>query len=160
MAVFAGDTVRIAEDGEILICAPTCIMEGYYKQPADTEAALKDGWLYSGDLGRFDEKGLLHITGRKKEMLVLPDGTKIFLPEYEAALGAALATQELAVGLDSSGKLTLLVGMSAEKDIWETIRPVLEERPRGQQISRIRFQTAPLPRTQTGKLKRWEIDFG
>ena len=179
MTVCPDDEIRIAQDGEILIKAPTCVMQGYYKRPADTEAVLRDGWLLSGDLGRFDEAGLLHITGRKKEMLVLPDGTKIFLPEYEAALGAALGTQELAVGVDANGKLTLVLGpgtssvtaapchlpqrgrqeAEAPKEILAKIRPVLEERPRGQQIAKIIFQAAPLPRTQTGKLKRWEISF-
>ena len=162
MTVCPDDEIRIAQDGEILIKAPTCVMQGYYKRPADTEAVLRDGWLLSGDLGRFDEAGLLHITGRKKEMLVLPDGTKIFLPEYEAALGAALGTQELAVGLDAAGKLTLVWGQQADGDpaaVFTKIRPVLEERPRGQQIVKIIFQAAPLPRTQTGKLKRWKISF-
>lgn len=162
MTVCPDDEIRIAQDGEILIKAPTCVMQGYYKRPADTEAVLRDGWLLSGDLGRFDEAGLLHITGRKKEMLVMPDGTKIFLPEYEAALGAALGTQELAVGLDAAGKLTLVWGQQADGDpaaVFTKIRPVLEERPRGQQIVKIIFQAAPLPRTQTGKLKRWEISF-
>jgi long-subunit acyl-CoA synthetase (AMP-forming) len=162
MTVCPDDTVKIAEDGEILIQAPTCVMRGYYKRPADTAAVLKDGWLFTGDLGRIDEAGFLRITGRKKEMLVLQDGTKIFLPEYEAALGAALGTQELAVGLDQSGKLTLVLGQQAEgddKEILSRLQPLLGERPRGQQISRVKFDPAPLPRTQTGKLKRWEIRY-
>ena len=86
MEVCPDDTVTIAEDGEILIQAPTCMMQGYYKRPDATRAVLRDGVFHTGDLGRFDEEGLLHITGRKKDMLVLPDGTKIFLPEYEGAL--------------------------------------------------------------------------
>ncbi|MBO4872812.1 MAG: hypothetical protein J5496_05315, partial [Lachnospiraceae bacterium] len=47
----------------------------------------------------------------------------------------------------------------AQKEILEKIRPVMEERPRGQQIGRVKFEAAPLPRTQTGKLKRWEIRY-
>ena len=162
MTVCPDDTVKIAQDGEILIQAPTCVMRGYYKRPADTAAVLKDGWLFTGDLGRIDEAGFLRITGRKKEMLVLPDGTKIFLPEYEAALGAVLGTQELAVGLDQSGRLILVLGQQAEgdeKEILSRLQPLLGERPRGQQISRVKFDAAPLPRTQTGKLKRWEIRY-
>ncbi|MBO4872860.1 MAG: AMP-binding protein, partial [Lachnospiraceae bacterium] len=55
MTVCPDDAVKIAEDGEILLSAPTCVMQGYYKRPADTAAAFKDGWLATGDLGRFDE---------------------------------------------------------------------------------------------------------
>ena len=162
MTVCPDDTVTIADDGEILLSAPTCMMKGYYKRPDDTAAVLRNGVLHTGDLGRLDEKGLLHITGRKKEILVLPDGTKIFLPEYEAALAAVLGTQELAAGLDASGRLCLLLGQTAEHDpkaVLERIRPVLSERPRGQQISRILFTKDALPRTRTGKLRRWELSF-
>ena len=162
MTVCPDDAVKLAEDGEILLHAPTCVMQGYYKRPADTAAVLRDGWLSTGDLGRLDENGLLHITGRKKEMLVLPDGTKLFLPEYEAALAAVLGTAELAVGLDPAGRLTLLLGQSPagdEKEVLRTLKPVLETRPRGQQLARVIFSAAPLPRTQTGKLKRWEIRY-
>ena len=152
----------MAEDGEILIDAPTCLMEGYYKHPEATENALSGGLLHTGDLGRFDESGLLHVIGRKKETLVLPDGTKVFLPEYEAACQAVLGTQELAVTLDASGAVTLVLGDAAddhpdEKEILGRLKPTLTERPRSQQISRIVFRKEPLPRTATGKLRRWEI---
>ena len=160
MTICPDDTVKIAQDGEILLKAPTCVMQGYYKQPADTAAAFQDGWLLSGDLGFLDEAGCLHITGRKKEMIVLPDGTKIFLPEYEAALGNTLGTQELAVTLDEKNRLTLVLGKNEGGDpkaVLEKLRPVLEQRPRGQQINRVIFDPQPLPRTVTGKLKRWEI---
>lgn len=50
------------------------IMSGYYNQPEETRAALRDGWLYTGDLGYFDKDGYLFITGRKKELIVLPNG--------------------------------------------------------------------------------------
>ena len=93
-------------------------------------------------------------------MIVLPDGTKIFLPEYEAALGNTLGTQELAVTLDEKNRLTLVLGKNEGGDpkaVLEKLRPVLEQRPRGQQINRVIFDPQPLPRTVTGKLKRWEI---
>ena len=95
MEVCPDDTITIAEDGEILIEAPTCIMQGYYKRPDATREVLRGGVFHTGDLGMFDENGLLHITGRKKDMLVLPDGTKIFLPEYEAAIMQALGHTEI-----------------------------------------------------------------
>ena len=157
MEICPDDTITLAEDGEILIQAPTCMMQGYYKRPADTEAVLTDGVLHSGDLGRFDEDGKLHITGRKKDMLVLPDGTKLFLPEYEAELMRALGHPELAVILMNSRPVLVYSGEADEKELAEKLRPLMAERPRGQQLARILITDAPLPRTATGKIKRWEL---
>ncbi len=162
MTVCPDDEVRIAPDGEILVKAPTCVMQGYYKDPESTAAAFDAGWLKTGDLGRTGPDGRLFVTGRKKEMLVLPDGTKIFLPEYEAALSARLGTEELAVGLGPDGRLCLVLGEwkgGDERTVLETIRPVMEQQPRGRQIARVRLEPGPLPRTATGKRRRWEIRF-
>ena len=157
MEVCPDDEIRIAEDGEILISAPTCMMEGYYKRPSDTEAVLRDGWLATGDLGRLDGDGRLHITGRKKDMLVLSDGTKLFLPEYEAKLAAALGTAELAVTLRGGRPYLVLSGQGEEKQILQTLRPLMDQLPRGQQLSGVHITDEPLPRTATGKIKRWEL---
>ena len=158
MEVCPDDTITLAEDGEILIHAPTCIMEGYYKRPQDTAEALRDGVLHSGDLGRFDEDGRLHITGRKKDILALPDGTKLFLPEYEAAISAALGVQELAV-IELQGRPVLVAAdeNGSQKAYTEKLAGLMADYPRGQQLSRIIFVHHPLPRTATGKIKRWEL---
>ena len=113
--------------------------------------------LYSGDLGRFDEEGKLHITGRKKDMLVLPDGTKLFLPEYEGELMQALGHTELAVILLGSRPVLVYSGQAEEKALAEKLRPLMAGRPRGQQLARILIVDSPLPRTATGKIKRWEL---
>ena len=159
MDICPDDAITLAEDGEILVRSPTCMMQGYYKKEADTRAVLQDGVLYTGDLGRFDADGRLHITGRKKDILALPDGTKIFLPELEARLQAVLGTAELAVFLENNAPSLLLQGDAAqESDLWEKLRPVMAELPRGQQIRRLYFTHQPMPRTATGKIKRWEIN--
>ncbi len=157
MEVCPDDTITIADDGEILIQAPTCMMQGYYKRPKDTDAVLKDGVLYSGDLGRFDEDGKLHITGRKKDMLVLPDGTKLFLPEYESAIMKALNHQELAVVLKNGKPVLVFSGEADAKDIEKRLRPLMADQPRGRQITAVYVVSHPLPRTATGKIKRWEL---
>jgi long-subunit acyl-CoA synthetase (AMP-forming) len=157
MEVCPDDTVTIADDGEILIQAPTCMMQGYYKRPADTEAVLKDGVLYSGDLGKFDEEGRLHITGRKKDMLVLPDGTKLFLPEYEGAIMQALGHTELAVTLKNGRPALVFSGEADAKDIEQKLRPLMAAQPRGRQLASVYVISHPLPRTATGKIKRWEL---
>ena len=162
------NTVTLAPDGEILISTESCMMKGYYKKPDDTAAVLKDGVLYSGDLGRWDENGRLHVIGRKKEILVLPDGTKIFLPEYEARIAAALPGRDFTV-FERNGKPVLLL-FDKEASTWpdvmkdaartmvqDNLRGIMSELPRGQQLGDILFTAQPLPRTSTGKVKRWEL---
>ncbi|QZT37581.1 AMP-binding protein [Halosquirtibacter xylanolyticus] len=73
------------EEGEILAKGRN-IMKGYYNRPEETADVLKDGWLYTGDLGYMDEKGLLFITGRKKEIIVTPNGKNINPVELESKL--------------------------------------------------------------------------
>ena len=72
-------------DGEIVAKGPS-IMQGYYNRPEETAEVLKDGWLYTGDLGRIDKKGFLFITGRKKDIIVLSNGKNINPVELEAKL--------------------------------------------------------------------------
>ena len=159
MEICPDNEITIANDGEILIKAPTCMMQGYSKMPEATAEAITDGVLHSGDLGYLDAEGLLHITGRKKDILVLADGTKIFLPEYEAKLSSVLGTAELAVLL-KSGRPVLVVSddMLTEEEIRRKIRPILDEYPRGQQITEIILRSAPIPRTATGKIQRYRIN--
>lgn len=157
MEICPDDTITIADDGEILIQAPTCMMQGYYKMPDDTAAVLKDGVFHTGDLGMFDADGKLHITGRKKDMLVLPDGTKIFLPEYEAPLMQAFGSTELAVILREGRPALVFSGEADPGDISEKLRDLMRTLPRGQQIAEIIVTADPLPRTATGKIKRWEL---
>ncbi len=57
------------EAGEIIISGPQ-VMQGYYKKPEETDAVLKDGWFYSGDIGKFDADGYLSIVDRKKDMII------------------------------------------------------------------------------------------
>jgi long-chain acyl-CoA synthetase len=63
-------------DGEIVVSGEN-IMKGYYNKPEETAEVIKDNWLYTGDLGYLDNKGLLYITGRKKEIIVLSNGKNI-----------------------------------------------------------------------------------
>ncbi|MBI4446403.1 MAG: AMP-binding protein [Acidobacteria bacterium] len=72
-------------DGEILVRGPN-IMKGYYRNELATREALQEGWLYTGDLGFVDGKGFLHITGRKKSVIVTPNGKNVYPEEVEYAL--------------------------------------------------------------------------
>ena len=152
------DEVTLAPDGEILVRSPACMMLGYYNRPEETDEVLREGTLFTGDLGRWDEDGKLHIIGRKKEILVLKDGTKIFLPEYEARIMRVLPGRDFAV-LERDGKPVLLLhGKEEERaELQDKLREVMSELPRGQQISGFTFRDSPLPRTATGKIQRWEL---
>jgi long-chain acyl-CoA synthetase len=77
------------EDSEILVGGPN-VFQGYWRDPEATAAALDpDGWYRTGDIGRFDEDGQLVLSGRKKDIIVLPNGMNVFPEDIENALRAA-----------------------------------------------------------------------
>jgi long-chain acyl-CoA synthetase len=93
-----GAEVRTGEDGEILLRGKN-VFQGYFKDPEATAATVEDGWLHSGDLGRLDEEGFLHITGRKKDILITAGGKNITPNNLEGALKQLpLVSQAVVVG--------------------------------------------------------------
>jgi len=74
--------------GEIIVKGDS-VMLGYYNNDDATKAVLKDGWLYTGDLGRMDEKGFIYITGRKKNIIVTKTGKNISLKKLKPILTKA-----------------------------------------------------------------------
>lgn len=103
-----GVEIRIADDGEILTRGPH-VMPGYWDNSQATNEAIQDGWLYTGDLGTLDEDGFLHITGRKKELLVLSNGKKIIPTTIEGLLVSDVSIDQAIVYGEGKNYLTALI---------------------------------------------------
>ena len=81
-----GVEIRIADDGEIHVRGPS-VFAGYWEDPDATRAAIDDeGFYHTGDIGQLDADGFLTLRGRKKDMLAMPDGTKVYPEDIEAVL--------------------------------------------------------------------------
>ncbi len=90
-----GTQVQAGEVGEIIARGPN-IMKGYWKREAETAAAVRDGWLYTGDLATVDDEGYLYLVDRKKDMIVSA-GENVFSTEVEAVIYEHPAIKEAAV---------------------------------------------------------------
>jgi long-chain acyl-CoA synthetase len=108
-----GVDVRIAEDGQILVRGPN-VFRGYFKDPEATAQALVDGWLQSGDLGRIDEDGFLHITGRIKEIIITAGGKNIAPKNIEGALKQHPGIAEAVIIGDRRKYLSALIWLDPE----------------------------------------------
>ncbi|ETX29601.1 class I adenylate-forming enzyme family protein [Roseivivax isoporae] len=115
--------------GEVLTRGPH-VMKGYYRNPEATAAALSDGWLRTGDLGRIDAEGRLHIVGRAKE-LIIRGGFNVYPPEVEAALNDHPAVvQSAVIGRTANGNEDILafVQCGRERTTPEVLRAFVAER--------------------------------
>jgi long-chain acyl-CoA synthetase len=160
--------------GEVII-GGDIVMKGYYNRPDATNETIRDGWLYSGDLGYLDRRGTLFITGRKKEIIVLSSGKNIYPEELESHYLHSPFIKEICVmGLVSrpgepfSERLHAVIvpdfDVLRERKIvnsHEVIRFDVEnlsaELPSTKRILSFDLWLDPLPRTSTRKLKRFEI---
>ncbi|GAC69526.1 AMP-dependent synthetase/ligase [Gordonia soli] len=94
----AGNSVRLGEDGEVLLSGGV-VFDGYWQNPEATASALEDGWFHTGDLGRIDDEGFITITGRKKELIVTAGGKNVSPAGLEDVIRAnPLVSQALVVG--------------------------------------------------------------
>jgi long-chain acyl-CoA synthetase len=90
-----GADVRPGEVGEIIARGPN-IMRGYWKRPEETDIALRDGWLHTGDLATLDEDGYIYLVDRKKDMIVT-GGENVYSTEVEAVLYSHPSIKEAAI---------------------------------------------------------------
>ena len=115
---FKQNEVKIAEDGEILVKGEN-VMLGYWKNDEETNKVLKDGWLYTGDIGEFDGE-FLKITDRKKDIIITPGGDNISPVKIESDLNKSnLIEQSLVYGDNKPFLISLIVLSSEYKNINE-----------------------------------------
>ncbi len=162
--------------GEIMAKGPT-IMHGYIDNEEATKEVLKNGWFYTGDLGRFDKDGFLYITGRKKDVIVLKNGKNIFPEELEILINSLPYVSESIVYGKPDPKdddLTICAKIvynpdtmkelytdRPEKDyhdiIWQDIKAkVNKSMPAYKYIREVIVTDEPLIKTTTQKVKRHE----
>ena len=163
--------------GEIIVKGPS-VMLGYYNDEERTKEVLKDGWFYTGDLGRLDKDGALFITGRKKDLIVLQNGKKVFPEEIEVLVNrldevAESFVYSLANETDPSNvKVAVEVvyddkvvkakhkGVSEEElknIIWNEIKEQVNKTlPKYKYIKHMILTKEPLIKTSTNKTKRNE----
>jgi len=151
-----GVEVRIAEDGEVLVRGGN-VTTGYFDAPSETQAAVESGWLHTGDIGKLDANGNLTILGRKKEMIVTPEGLNVFPEDVEAALDRVPGVRDSAViGKDRVHAVLLLEPGTQPDSVIREANQHLEEHQKIRDFSV--WPGTELPRTEgTHKLKRAEI---
>jgi long-chain acyl-CoA synthetase len=158
--------------GEILMRGPI-VMKGYWNRPDATADVLKDGWLYSGDLGYIDGRGDLFITGRKKDVIILANGKNVYPEEIEAHYLQSPFIKEICVmgmeGTAGTDKLYAVIVpnfevlrqrkvVNAKEVIRFDVEGLSAKLASTKRISGYDIWQEDLPRTTTRKLKRFEIE--
>lgn len=174
-----GTEIRIVEQDESgigeIICKGPSVMMGYYKDPENTEKTLRDGWLYTGDYGYFDEDGFLYITGRKKNVIVTKGGKNIFPEEVEYYLLLSEYVNEVIVyGKHEEVKDDLICtailypdyklleekGCRSDEAVYRKLKAAVAEAnakmPPYKRVKRIEIRDEDFIKTTTLKIKRFE----
>lgn len=159
--------------GELVFKAPN-IMLGYYEDEEATKAVIKDEWFYSGDYGYIDDAGFVYITGRKKNMIVLKNGKKIFPEEIEEHINKIDLVEDCFVfGMPKGDDVVLSVKIKyneevakekypelsreeLEKNIWEKVKEANKLVPKYKYIKHMIVTDEEFAKTTTNKIKRHE----
>ncbi len=173
-----GTEIRIIDPDESgigeIACQGPSVMLGYYNDPEETAAVLKNGWLYTGDYGYFDKDGMLYISGRKKNVIVTKNGKNIFPEEVEYYLcksdyieealvhgvpdqdnGATLVKAEIYPNFE---KITKEYGQIGQEELTVFLKGVIEKinekMPPYKRVKRFGIRYTEFEKTTTKKIKR------
>lgn len=154
--------------GEVMVCGDN-VSPGYYKDENATHASFVDGWFKTGDYGRIGDAGELYITGRKKNLIILPNGKNIFPEELEYHFASNVDAIRDAVVFESDRKtetedahilvlaVTLQEGVCDAQSL-EMIREEIERcnrlLPVYKRVQDVQFSSVPFARTSTKKIIR------
>ena len=173
-----GVCVKIVNE-EIVASGPN-IMQGYFKMPEETEKVLRDGWLYTGDVGYLDKDGYLYITGRIKDVIISSSGLNVYPDEVEFELNkipyikeSCVIGRKVRTGIKKGSEEVFAVvspdieyfekmGLSIDDNavftaIHEAIGKLNEKLPMHKRISGMEVRNTEFPKTSTKKIKRFEV---
>ncbi len=178
--VISTNSNQASKAGSIGKCMPNCeakivdeeiwvkgtsVMQGYYKMPKETAETLEDGWLKTGDLGYIDDEGYLFLTGRKKNLIITPNGENVSPEEIENKLGENRLIQEVLVR-DSEGVIEAEIFPDYEyaskkkiRDVQEALQKIVdaynEAAPLYKRIYKLKVREVEFEKNTTKKIKRF-----
>lgn len=150
-----GNELHSGETGEIIAQGKN-VMEGYWKNPESTKETIKDGWLYTGDIGMIDEDGYVYIVDRKKDMMI-SGGLNVYPREIEKVIEQYDGVREVAVTgvVDVKwGEVPVAFVVSEENFSVEQLRLWLTERLAKFKLPKKIILVEELPRNTTGKIQK------
>jgi len=155
-----GDPLPAGEAGEIIVRGPQ-VMQGYWNNPVATAEALREGWLYSGDVGQFDEEGYLRIVGRVKDMII-SGGENIYPVEVENVLTLHPMIRDAAVVGVSDARwgevpLAVLVLEEGEQPDEKEIATLCREHLAPFKVPAYFHPVAEIPRNPSGKILKQQL---
>jgi len=164
--IFPGVEVKLSEDGEILVKGEN-LMLGYWNNKEATEQTIKDGWLYTGDIGEFDEDNYLKITDRKKDIIVSLGGDNIAPSKIENLLTLSPDIEQACVFGEQKNYIAALIILSPDskasnEDIQKYINEINKDLTQPEKIKKFTFIDEPFTiennlMTPTMKVRRHEV---
>lgn len=157
--------------GEIIAKGPN-VMLGYYEDEEATKEALIDGWYHTGDLGYKDKDGIIFITGRKKNVIVLKNGKNVYPEEIEVLVNnLPYVAESMVYGEEKDDDLMVSVKIVYNKDfvkekypeaseedfrsiVWQDIKQINTKLPKYKYMKKLVLTDEPMVKTTTQKVKR------
>ncbi len=148
-----GCEVKIAEDDEILVRGDT-VMMGYRNDPEATDAVIYDGWFHTGDIGQLDSDGYLSIRGRKKNVIILSSGKKVFPEELEEKINRLESVEEVMVYQEGDHVIAEIYSTKSNDLVKQEVYRLNQSLSSFERIQDIRLRETPFERSSLQKIIR------